>query len=112
MNIREALDRLGADENAPEGSQAWTLAEIGRQVGMLGLQLNEYRVALREEREHSEELGRSCEEMTQRLERLEQHLSTLAEYAGGDGHVYSDDPPKDPFPDVAPVRRKRKAGAA
>ena len=31
MNIREALDRLGADENAPEGSQAWTLAEIGRQ---------------------------------------------------------------------------------
>lgn len=31
MNIREALDRLGADEMAPEGSQAWTLAEIGRQ---------------------------------------------------------------------------------
>ena len=31
MNIRKALNRLGADESAPEGSQAWTLAEIGRQ---------------------------------------------------------------------------------
>ena len=35
MNIREALDRLGADENAPEGSQAWTLAEVARHVEMM-----------------------------------------------------------------------------
>ncbi len=35
MNIRKALNRLGADENAPEGSQAWTLAEVVRHVEML-----------------------------------------------------------------------------
>ena len=35
MNIREALDRLGADEMAPEGSQAWTLAQVGAAVGEL-----------------------------------------------------------------------------
>ena len=35
MNIREALDRLGADEMAPEGSQAWTLAEVARHVEMM-----------------------------------------------------------------------------
>lgn len=35
MNIREALSRLGADENAPEGSQAWTLAEVARHVEMM-----------------------------------------------------------------------------
>ncbi len=31
MNVMQALERLGADESAPAGSQAWTLAEIGRQ---------------------------------------------------------------------------------
>lgn len=35
MNIREALNRLGADEMAPEGSQAWTLAEVARHFEML-----------------------------------------------------------------------------
>lgn len=35
MNIREALSRLGADEMAPEGSQAWTLAEVARHVAMM-----------------------------------------------------------------------------
>lgn len=35
MNIRESLERLGADEMAPEGSQAWTLAEVARHYAML-----------------------------------------------------------------------------
>ncbi len=35
MNIRKALNRLGADEMAPEGSQAWTLAEVARHVEMM-----------------------------------------------------------------------------
>lgn len=46
MNIRESLDRLGADENAPEGSQAWTLAEVARHVEMLVEAMRVARTAL------------------------------------------------------------------
>jgi len=46
MNIRQALNCLGADEMAPEGSQAWTLAEVARHVEMLVEVLDGAREAL------------------------------------------------------------------
>jgi len=50
LDVQGILERAGADPDAPEGSQAWALAQVGIAVAELVEALKRSRKALREAR--------------------------------------------------------------